>query len=58
MVNYEYKMIQDATGAGLMRKLTQQVKKGWQPIGSPFFGVQGDTPAFFQAITKMKSVRG
>ena len=58
MVKYEYKMLQADTGAGLMRKLQRGVEIGWQTFGSPFFGVQGETPAFFQAVTKIKQVRG
>ena len=58
MVKYEYKMLQAETGAGLMRKLQRDVEIGWQTFGSPFFGVQGDKRAFFQALTKMKHDRG
>jgi len=58
MIVNDYKMLQADTGAGLMRKLERDVSKGWLPFGSPFFGVQGETPAFFQAVTKTKHVRG
>ena len=57
-MKYEYKMLQADTGAGLMRKLARDVEKGWQTFGSPFWGLQEDKPSFFQAVTKIKQVRG
>ncbi len=51
-------MLKWATGKQLMKSLAKAVVTGWQPFGSPFFGVEDGEGAFFQAVMKIKSARG
>lgn len=55
MLQYQYKMLSNTSPDKLMKDLEVHRTTGFEPFGSPFFGVKENVPQFYQAITRVKS---